>query len=222
MKKDPLRPLKNQVWHLLNRLGWGGMLQLHLTGALREDGWFQTFHTKASVDRQGRPIPWYTYPCIDFLKTRLNANMQVFEYGSGHSTRWLAQYTGRVLAVEHEPAWIAKIRPQLPPNAQVLFEATREGENGPYAHKPQSLHQAFDLIVVDGLDRVHCLLQCPSALSASGVILLDDASRPEYQAGIDFLKAQGFKELPFFGIKPIVAYKACTSIFYREGNVLGI
>ncbi len=49
-------------------------------------GHLQTVRSKAAIDRTGRPVPWYTYPAIEYLKQFDFAETSVFEYGSGNST----------------------------------------------------------------------------------------------------------------------------------------
>ncbi len=42
------------------------------SGYLLDNGWFQSYKNKTSVDKNGNPIPWVTYPFIDFISERLN------------------------------------------------------------------------------------------------------------------------------------------------------
>ncbi len=35
-------------------------------GYLNEIGWFESFKALKSIDRNGSPIPWFSYPFIDF------------------------------------------------------------------------------------------------------------------------------------------------------------
>ena len=36
-------------------------------GYLLEAGWFESFKSLKSIDKKGKPIPWFSYPFIDFL-----------------------------------------------------------------------------------------------------------------------------------------------------------
>jgi hypothetical protein len=80
----------------------------------------------------------------------------------------------------------------------------------------------YDLIVVDGRDRVNCVDQAIGALSPAGCVVLDDSERSEYAAALDRLAQTGFKHLDFWGVAPGLSYRKCTSLFYREGNCLNI
>jgi hypothetical protein len=49
-------------------------------------GHFRSSFAMRSVDRRGRPLPWYTYPCINFLKQQSFTNRNCLEFGAGQST----------------------------------------------------------------------------------------------------------------------------------------
>lgn len=75
---------------------------------------------------------------------------------------------------------------------------------------------------MDGRDRVNCCKEAVNALTDTGVVVLDDSYRTEYKPGIEFLKANGFKELPFSGISPGFLHRSSTSVFYKAENCLDI
>jgi len=87
---------------------------------------------------------------------------------------------------------------------------------------PVKLEEKFDILIVDGRDRVNCCKQAINAVSDNGVIVLDDSEREFYQEGIVFLKKAGYKELSFSGISPGLFYRKSTSVFYRADNCLDI
>ncbi|MNI76497.1 hypothetical protein D3C73_1327320 [compost metagenome] len=95
-------------------------------------------------------------------------------------------------------------------------------KDGEYAKKATLLNRKFDIIIVDGRDRVNCCKYSVDALSANGVLVLDDSEREVYQPARVLLKAQGFKEISFSGISPGLFYEKATSVFYKENNCLGI
>ncbi|NIJ51758.1 FkbM family methyltransferase [Dyadobacter arcticus] len=213
-----LKKIKNGVWNLLNTAGLGGSVQLYLDGALKQYGWFQSFHSKQSVDIDGNPLPWYTYPFILFLKPRLKPIFIVFEYGSGNSTRWYAAQIKHITAVEHDGEWIKQISPKLPPNATVLERPLGET----YVQSVRDTGQLYNIIVVDGRNRVKCANFAVDFLAENGVLILDNSEREWYQKAKDYLKERGFRRLDFIGMAPIVGIETCTSVFYRDGNCLDI
>jgi hypothetical protein len=80
----------------------------------------------------------------------------------------------------------------------------------------------YDIIVVDGRDRVNCIRHAVDALSEVGVIVLDNSEREEYGVACTFLESRGFRRLPLRGLAPLVNYVSETSLFYRSANVLGL
>lgn len=189
-------------------------------GYLASIGWFTAFDNRQAVDANNQSIPWVTYSFIDFIKDRLNKNLSVFEYGSGNSTLFYAKHVKRVVSVEHDEAWYKKIVNQKAPNAEMIF--TKLEPNGEYSQKAKLLGEKFDVIIVDGRDRVNCCKHSVSALTENGVLVLDDSEREVYEDARTFLKAEGFKELSFSGISPGLFYNKATSVFYKKDNCLAI
>src|SRR5204862_8185927 len=50
-------------------------------------------------------LPWFSYAAIDFLKSYLRSEMQVFAFGSGGSTLFFAQHCKSVASVEDNAHW---------------------------------------------------------------------------------------------------------------------
>jgi len=194
------------------------LLSFNHKGYLNDVGWFQSFDSKSPVDGEGNPIPWVTYSFIDFIKERIEKHHSVFEFGSGNSTFFYAKYAGLVVSVEHDKDWYDKIVNAKPENSEMIFcELVRDGD---YCRVPVKLEEKFDIIIIDGRDRVNCCKQAVNALSENGVIVLDDSEREFYLEGIAFLKSKGFKQLAFSGISPGLFYRKATSVFYKSNNCL--
>ncbi len=94
--------------------------------------------------------------------------------------------------------------------------------DGDYSKKASSLAEKFDIVIVDGRDRVNCCKYGINALTEKGVIVLDDSERESYHPARVLLKQQGFKELSFSGISPGLFYEKATSVFYKANNCLDI
>jgi hypothetical protein len=54
-----------------------------------EYGQFRTIKNWACIDKNGNPIPWFTYPAIEYLNCLDLSECLVFEYGMGYQL-----YTG--------------------------------------------------------------------------------------------------------------------------------
>jgi len=189
-------------------------------GPLKDDGWFKSFKEESSIDANGNPLPWMTYPAIDFLNKKITGQMSIFEYGCGYSTLWWATRTKEVIAVEHNRAWYEKMKMLTPENATINYIPLEYG--GQYSRKVSEFCNKFDIIVIDGRDRVNCAINSLAAIKDNGVIIWDNSERKEYEEGIKFLHDHGYRRIEFIGMCPIVNYKSETSLFYKSNNVLGI
>lgn len=210
--------IKSTVWSVLNFLGIGAYVSLPAKSALKDYGWFLSYKKKEAVDKHGNPIPWYTYPFIDFLEPRLQPGFTVFEYGSGNSTRWLARKVSQITAVEHNREWFQLVQARVPANAKVIYRDRGEA----YIQAVAEGKDRYQVIVVDGRDRVKCALYSIDYLSDDGVLILDNSEREWYQHARDILAQRGFRCLDFAGMTPIVPIKSTTSVFYRDKNCLNI
>jgi precorrin-6B methylase 2 len=183
-------------------------------------GWVKSFRTHSGFNGNGDPIPWYTYPAISFLENRIDKNMEIFEFGCGNSTLWWAAKGKSVIAIEHDQNWVIKMKERLPTNAKIEFcELTTNGE---YCRKTTEYTNKFDIILVDGRDRVNCIKNCMQALKPGGVIILDDSHREEYQPAFRFLEENEFRHIDFSGLRPVYLSESTTTVFYRPTNILTI
>jgi hypothetical protein len=215
-----MRKIKNIVWKFLNTIGIGGPIQLMLNGALKEDGWFNSFNTKQSIDREGNPIPWCTYPFIKFIGPRLNKNFNLFEFGAGNSTIWYAERVNTIKAVEHDKKWVEYMSKKMPENASIIYREL--SPNGDYSKEVTKDGNNYDIVIVDGRDRNNCTKNGINCLTGDGVIIFDNSDRPDYKESMDLFKDKGFKRIDFIGLSPVTNHNNYTSIFYREDNCLGI
>ncbi|MDO1444893.1 FkbM family methyltransferase [Rhodocytophaga aerolata] len=215
-----MKKVKKIVWNSLNAIGMGGAVQLILESALLENGWFRSYHTKQSVDRDGQPIPWCTYPYIHFVEPRLQEHMEVFEFGCGNSTLWYSSRVKSIKAVEHDKNWVKLMESKLPANAQVVFQALQEDDN--YVREVGKSGKKYHIIIIDGRKRSKSAREAVQHLTEDGVIVWDNTDLPQYQEGVKHLLNVGFKRLDFWGLSPITAHLNCTTVFYKSTNCLHI
>lgn len=213
---------RRSVMKGLDAVGIGDLVRLS-RGALAEYGWRRSVREQAAVDAEGRPLPWLCYPAIDLLAARVTPELRVFEYGCGHSTLWWAARVQTLAAVEHDAAWHARMRARLPDSVALRHVPLVDG--GEYCRA--AVHAAgpggaWDIVVVDGRDRVNCMRESCSVLSPAGVMVVDNTDRPQYAEGLAWLQAKGFRRLPLRGLAPIVDGLTETSLLYRPGNVLDL
>lgn len=188
---------------------------------LYETGWLNSIKTDLSISKDGNSLPWYTYPIIQFLEERIEPNMDVFEFGPGRSTLYYSSRVNSVTSVEHDSEWFDKlVRLNLPKNVNLIYQELEY--DGEYCRMANESGQKFDIIAVDGRDRVNCMKNAVDALKDDGVIIVDNAHRKEYEEGFDFLQNRGFKKISFVGLSSVITWAGNTTVFYRQKNCLNI
>jgi hypothetical protein len=219
----PLRPAARAFFHsgAVQGLLRSRALPLHWGAPLRAFAIlsFQYGHVRSvsggiPVDRVGRPIPWYTYPAIEFLRQLDFGDRVVFEYGAGNSTLFWADIARRVVTVEDDPAWHARIAPRLPPNVELILETDLRA----FAEAITRFDERFDVIVIDGPARQRTRLRCAEAaltrLAPGGLIILDNADwLPESSR---LLRDAGLLEVDMTGFAPVNGYVSTTSFFFHR------
>ena len=187
---------------------------------LYKTGWMQSLGGKKPLDGEGNIIPWMNYPVVNLLKNKLTRDLVLFEYGSGYSTLFYAERVKEVVSVEYDEEWFNLMSVLLPSNARVVFKAVDVA--GDYCRVVSSTKMLYDLVIVDGRDRVNCVKESMSCLSEKGVVLLDDTHRERYKDAFNYALSEGYNFLDLEGFKATGPGLFRTTIFYRDGNCLGL
>lgn len=184
-------------------------------------GYMRSHREKRPCSLDGSPLPWMNYGMIDFLENRLRLSHRLFEYGSGYSTQFYAKFVGSITSVEHDKGWFESVMPSCSDNATLLYRELSE-HNDEYIQALKSTAKTYDVVIVDGRQRVKCLHEAIQCLTDKGVVILDDSQRDRYQEGIDAMLARGFKRLDFKGLKPAGLQLHQSTVFYKENNCFDI
>ncbi len=184
---------------------------------LKQEGWLHSATKDMPIDKEENEIPWFTYSSIRFIESRLKKDHDIFEFGSGNSTLWFSNRCAQVISVEHDEEWYQLVKEKLTskPNTKYLY---KDLESGDYSNTILEYNNQFDIIIIDGRDRIKCAKNALGALKENGIIIWDNSDRDIYQEGYDFLTNNGFKRVDFMGTGPINSYAWGTSIFYRNEN----
>lgn len=187
------------------------------TNSLLSTGWLESVMKGRPVNAAGDPIPWLTYPAIDFLDAHVKPDWKVFEWGSGNSTLWWSRKCRLVRAVESNRDWHSEVSRGLPGNASVFLAESHSdyvGQLGAQKDGP------FDAIVIDGDHRNDCAEASQAALAPGGLIVFDNTDCDEHRRGVEFLSKAGLHRIDFFGGIPSYTYRNCTSIFLQDPAIL--
>lgn len=188
-------------------------------GYLRTSGWSRSMRVGRSFAHDDQAIPWMSYSIIEFLDQQLSNGIRVLEWGSGQSTIWWSGRASEVIAIEHDAGWVGAVSPSVGPNVRVLFADVGSDD---YLTKPQEFG-AFDVVVVDGRRRSECVAAAEGLVTESGIIIVDDAARPEYAAAIGSLVEKGWQRLDFGGMRPLSYFGGLTVLLYRSRtSVVGL
>jgi hypothetical protein len=168
----------------------------------------------APVAADGSPLPWYTYPAIEFLRGLDLSNLNVFEYGSGNSTIFWSNRGAHVWAVENSAEWHEALLHRATHFKELYLRQERDAFVGAI-HEPGC---KFDVVIVDGEWRAACAAEAVGRLVAGGMIVLDNADWfPEI---CDDLNRRGFLQFAFNGMGPLNEYSWTTAVFVAAESLL--
>jgi hypothetical protein len=181
-------------------------------------GHFRSSFARAAVTPDGAALPWYTYPCIDFLRPRSFADKTVIEFGIGQSTYWWASRAKRVIGFEGDSAWFQKVQARLKNTRSIALHLVPD-DTAP--HCVAAVRQTLsgepglqvDIAVIDGLWRAELIETAISCLAPTGIIICDNAEGYGFYEGF---RSRGFQRVDFVGYAPGVSLPHCTSIFFRD------
>jgi hypothetical protein len=167
-----------------------------------------------AVKNNGEPLPWYTYPSIDFLKNRSYVGKSVLEFGAGQSTLWWAKRAKHVVALEGDKAWYGAIVKSMPPNAEMHLVSIESPEAcvRDVENVLANSETRFDVIIIDGLYRFEMTPFAKRLMAEDGMIVCDNA---EGYGFYDAFKDSGLCRVDFFGHAPGVVLPHSTSIFFK-------
>lgn len=172
-------------------------------------GYLRSAATMSSVDAKGNPIPWITYPAIEFIKQLDLSDRTLFEYGCGGSTVFWSRVVKRVDSVEHEADFYNLFRPHVPDNCTLTLEVYPDD----YVRAPEK-NGPYDIIVIDGHSRVRCSEIAPRYLKSGGLIILDNSDW--FSDASANLRNADLIEVDMAGMGPISDFVSTTSFYFHR------
>lgn len=182
----------------------------------------RTGHWKSSLQQaacaaDGSPIPWYTYPAIDFLRQRSFEKCSILEFGGGQSTLWWSERAQSVLTIEEDRGWFEHIRSQIDGIRSNVYlhhipvDHTTRTVLPIRAVIEKSALSKFDIIIIDGHLRKELTALAFEYLAPAGAIILDNA---EGYGLYEEIRTKHCRRIDFFGFAPGVSLRHCTSIVF--------
>jgi len=181
--------------------------------------WVRSLLPGHSSVRDG--LPWLPFELTDWIDNYVTRDMNVFEFGSGGSTIYLAQRVGHLTTIEHDPAWHNMLSQELKrrqlDNVTYLLREPEPAGGKPHEYRDnygttyanmdfrryvtaidEYPDHAFDLVLVDGRARKFCLEHSISKIRPNGYLLMDNSNADEY---VDFVAA--LEKYPGFKVNSI-------------------
>jgi len=126
--------------------------------------------------------PWLNSEAIKFLSKYIleNPNPKILEFGSGGSTIWFSQKTPSLTTIEHNKLWFDYVNQSLYKNKLCNPVDIRLIEQNYYKICDEFPDNFFDIILIDGINRVNCAQASIRILKPGGILMLDNAERPWY------------------------------------------
>jgi len=173
-------------------------------------GQYRTMILSSCVEADATPIPWYTYPAIEYLKNLNFSDKTIFEWGSGNSTLFWAKRCKNLVSVEDNREWFSMIKSKLPDNVEYfLFEKKHD-----YVKSINKFDKEFDIIIIDGYHRYECAVEALSKLRDDGFIILDNSDWKEKTSKL--LRESDMIEVDMSGFGPINSYTWITSFYFSR------
>jgi hypothetical protein len=152
-------------------------------------------------------IPWMTFEAIRLLDNSVAPESRIFEWGMGGSTLFFLDRTPYVVSVDHDPLWFDRLQKMLAGHSHWRgYQHSAQALDIPEPTDPTDCNQygssnpdfryhsfkdyvrvidpfedeSFDVIVIDGRARPACTKHAIAKLRAGGLMVLDNAERPQY------------------------------------------
>lgn len=126
-----------------------------------------------------RDAPWFCPDAVNFLAQWLRTDYVGFEWGAGRSTVWFSRRVARLVSVEHDPRWHARVQSDLVKAKIDNVELLHLSETEVYVQSIERYPAHFHFVVVDGVSalRDRCACAALRRLQPGGALIVDDVHR---------------------------------------------
>ena len=166
--------IKKSINNILKQIGFKiiknnpiGLIYTKASTILEIDyGHLLSKNKQEAIDTNNNPIPWFTYPSIDYLRQLDLSNKIMLEWGSGNSSLFFAQRVKELYSIDHNIEWYEKVKQFKIKNQTLVFADTD------YELKPKEFNVKFDIILIDGVKREACSKEATKMLNNGGLIII--------------------------------------------------
>ncbi|RNI17253.1 class I SAM-dependent methyltransferase [Flexivirga caeni] len=160
-------------------------------------------------------VPWVPFRVIAAMEEHISKRSKVAEFGGGGSTLWFSDRVEEVVTVEHDLEWYPVLEQKVRdiPNSTLLYRSADSG----YADYVNALSNFsdsyFDVIVVDGRERVRCFESAIPKLKPGGLLILDNSDRPRYASVFDLTE---WSYVTYCGLTPTQTLLGQSTIWTKS------
>lgn len=161
-------------------------------------------------------LPWLPFDLVEDLSTIVTRSTRIFEYGGGGSTLWFGQRAGHVDTVEHDPAWVEVLRAKVGSLSNVRIAYVDDPSSEDYFDAVSKSGAMYDIVVVDGRQRVRCFERAIQRIAPGGLLILDDSDRLKYAATKQL--AAAWPATVYRGFAAFKPVPACSTVWRNPIN----
>jgi len=133
--------------------------------------------------------PWWTPGAIKLIEDHLcnvpDPGADILEFGCGGSTVWLSRLCASLISVDHNQEWVDAVNQKIG-DLEPLIDVYKRDR--PYHTVCDKMKGDFDLVCVDGRDRIQCVQASKALVRPGGILLLDNSEREKYKPIFSMLK----------------------------------
>jgi hypothetical protein len=126
--------------------------------------------------------PWLNPKIREALNSLLTSTDVMVECGSGRSTLWFARRVGKLLSIEFDHAWFARVGARLREAGMsnvelrfVQYSLNGDQQHNEYIDTLKSLSdESIDVALIDGGPRSYCAVALIPKLRPGGLLVIDD------------------------------------------------
>jgi len=174
-------------------------------------GWGKSVEIQRPVNSDDIEIPWFTFPAIEYLSQIDMSTFDVFEWGSGNSSKYFARKCRSITSIESNSDWFKAGVENLEENQKLFLFSVDE-----YASSINRDPRKYDMIIIDGIVRYDCGCAALSKIKDDGVIVVDNSDWHPNTCKL-LRSSLRFIQVDFHGFGPINSYSWTTSLFISRG-----
>lgn len=163
------------------------------------------------------PLPWFSYPAIEFIEGADFSQHDIFEWGSGFSTLYWARCARSVTAIEDDRDWFQHIdQLRVGWNGVVTLKFESEQDRYVEAYLPGGQ----DVVVIDGSWRGLCTRRVIDSVLGGmddrlRLVILDNSNWfPQATSALE--NQLQWQRVDFCGMAPALDYGTVTSMFFNR------